>query len=278
MARPGTWEREPDNWDLHGAGCVCVTSRALGRTDRNRRPPTVDVRRLPNRGGRGGREGIEVRRSLQTADTDSQTDKLKHDGGPCIESCRASGYSPPPRRTQDTMKRCVSILREMPGHALDVSAFVSQPAPGRISWPTRLCISLLARSLSSLLRRRRHGRALERPFQQGSPKGLLTHVPLPTPPAGSARPSAGRSARKLPSPGHPCSDIPCRHGTQGRPAAHDWLGVWSSQSAPCAPHHNLLRTDGPYQDHHPCCPAPLLDGSRNIACCQRFPQPNLADH
>lgn len=104
-----------------------------------------------------------------------------------------------------------------------------------------------------------------------------SHFP-PLRPAGSARPSAGRSAKKLPSPGHPCSDVPCRHGTQGRPAAHDWLGVWSSQSAPCAPHHNLLRTDGPYQDHHPCCPAPLLDGTRNIACCQRFPQPNLADH
>lgn len=41
----------------------------------------------------------------------TQTDKLKHDGGPCVESCRASGVFS--AASQDTMEWCVSILRQV---------------------------------------------------------------------------------------------------------------------------------------------------------------------
>lgn len=227
---------------------ACVTRKPShhGRTDRSRN--TSDV--FPIEGEEGG--GLRrASRSDGLCRLQTQTDKLKHDSGPCIESCRASGYSPPPRRTRSKgvslfsarWSRSIKCPRRAGFCLLLMADFYRQPASAYRFWQR---LVLPSRSLSTWP-------GLEETFPARISKrspNPLSHASAPL--AGSARPSAGRSARKLPSPGHPCSDIPCRRGTQRRPAAHDWLGVWSSQSAHRAPHHNLLRTDGPYQDNNPC--------------------------
>lgn len=230
---------------------ACVTRKPShhGRTDRNCN--TSDVFPIE---GEEGEEGGGLRRASRSdglCRLQTQTDKLKHDSGPASKVAVLLG-----------------ILRRLAGHGRKVCLYSPRGGQGRLSalgvpafvscsWQTFIANPPLhiasGKDLSFPPGHCRHGLASRRPFRQGSPKGLLTHFPTPQCPPGRQRTTfRRRSARKLPSLGHPCSDIPCRRGTQGRPAAHDWLEVWSSQSPHRAPHHNLLRTDGPYQDHNPC--------------------------
>lgn len=161
---------------------ACVTRKPShhGRTDRNRN--TSDV--FPIEGEEGG--GLRrASRSDGLCRLQTQTDKLKHDSGPCIESCRASGYSPPPRRTRSKgvslfsarWSRSIKCPRRAGFCLLLMADFYRQPASAYRFWqrlvlPPGHC---------------RHGRASRRPFRQGSPKGLLTHFPTPQCPPGRQR-------------------------------------------------------------------------------------------
>lgn len=240
---------------------ACVTRKPShhGRTDRNRN--TSDV--FPIEGEEGG--GLRrASRSDGLCRLQTQTDKLKHDSGPCIESCRASGYSPPPRRTRSKgvslfsarWSRSIKCPRRAGFCLLLMADLYRQPASAYRFWQR---LVLPSRSLSTWPGL---GETFPARISKRSPNPL-SHPPVPPRPAAHDLPQGGQpeSFHRRVTPARTFAVDAAR---KGRPAAHDWLGVWSSQSAHRAPHHNLLRTDGPYQDHNPCSGQETLRAARDF--------------
>lgn len=169
---------------------ACVTRKPShhGRTDRNRN--TSDV--FPIEGEEGG--GLRrASRSDGLCRLQTQTDKLKHDSGPCIESCRASGYSPPPRRTRSKgvslfsarWSRSIKCPRRAGFCLLLMADFYRQPASAYRFWQR---LVLPSRSLSTWP-------GLEETFPARISKrspNPLSHPPVPPRPAAHDLPQGGQ--------------------------------------------------------------------------------------
>lgn len=248
---------------------ACVTRKPShhGRTDRNCN--TSDV--FPIEGEEGG--GLRrASRSDGLCRLQTQTDKLKHDSGPCIESCRASGYSPPPRRTRSKgvslfsarWSRSIKCPRRAGFCLLLMADFYRQPASAYRFWQR---LVLPSRSLSTWP-------GLEETFPARISKrspNPLSHPPVPPRPAAHDLPQGGQPesfhrwvtpARTFPVDAARKDVPPLMIGLKCGAANQRIVPLTTISCARTVP----IRIITPARR------------DKNIACCQRFPQPNLADH